>query len=53
MKIEVSNGELVDKAAVLKVKLDRLADPNKGAWDTNVAHGLRYLHPNPRHCTLI
>ena len=29
MQIDVSNGELVDKVSILKIKLDRIASPQK------------------------
>lgn len=30
MKIEVSNGEIIDKLTILKIKLERIKDPEKG-----------------------
>lgn len=42
MKIEISNGELVDKVAILSIKLEKIASENKRA---NVLKEYRLLIP--------
>lgn len=42
MKIEVSNGEIVDKVTILKIKLEKISDLNK---ISNIEKELKYLIP--------
>ena len=43
MKIEVSNGEIIDKYTILEIKLENIADENKR---TNIVNEYRALTPN-------
>ena len=43
MKIEVSNGELLDKISILAIKEDRLVDEDKKAYVSKELHYLMWL----------
>ena len=46
MKIEVSNGEIIDKYTILEIKLSKIKDANKLI---NIKHEYNTLTPDVEH----